>query len=79
MKQCSRCESYFKAKVTYQIYCSTECRTEATKEKIAERYQVTKRQKRKGKKRVCLGGCGQTLSIYNDDGFVLTVMLAKRQ
>jgi hypothetical protein len=78
VKQCSRCESYFKAKVTYQIYCSADCRTEATKEKIAERYQVTKRQKRKGKKRVCLGGCGQTLSIYNDDGFCANCNVSKK-
>jgi hypothetical protein len=41
----------------------------ATKDKIAERYQVTKRQKRLGKIRRCLGGCGVQLSIYNDSGF----------
>jgi uncharacterized protein YmfQ (DUF2313 family) len=55
--------------VTYQIYCSKVCRDIATKEKIVERYNVTKRQKRKGKKRLCLGGCAQELSIYNDSGF----------
>ena len=41
----------------------------ATKDKIAERYQVTKRQKRLGKIRKCLGGCDVQLSIYNDSGF----------
>jgi len=41
----------------------------ATKDKIAERYQVTKRQKRLGKVRRCLGGCDVQLSIYNDSGF----------
>jgi uncharacterized protein YmfQ (DUF2313 family) len=69
VKQCERCDTKFKPKVTYQIYCSEECRDLATKSKIAERYQITRRQKRKGKIRRCLGGCGQQLSIYNDSGF----------
>ena len=69
MKSCERCDTKFKPKVTYQIYCSEECRDLATKEKIAERYQVTRRQKRIGKIRRCLGGCGVQLSIYNDSGF----------
>ena len=69
MKLCSICQSSFKPAVSYQIYCSKVCRDLATKEKIAERYAVTKRQKRKNKIRLCLGGCGQDLSIYNDSGF----------
>lgn len=69
MKMCEHCDKEFKPKVTYQIYCSESCRDEATKIKIAERYQITRRQKRKNKKRICLGGCGQALSIYNDSGF----------
>ncbi len=71
MKLCSRfdCDIYFLPKVSYQVYCSEECRTFATKEKIAERYQATRRQKRLGKVRKCLGGCGVDLSIYNDSGF----------
>ena len=69
MKQRERCDTKFKPKVTYQIYCSEECRDLATKDKIAERYQITRRQKRRGKIRRCLGGCGQQLSIYNDSGF----------
>lgn len=69
MKLCNRCDTYFSPKVSYQIYCTTECRDAATKEKIAERYQITRRQKRKGKDRKCLGGCGTLLSIYNDSGF----------
>lgn len=69
MKLCSRCDIYFKPKVSYQIYCSETCREEATKEKIAERYRVTRRQRRLGKIRKCLGGCGISLSIYNDSGF----------
>lgn len=78
MKSCERCDTKFKPKVSYQIYCSEQCRTEATKEKIAERYQITRRQKRKNKKRICLGGCGQVLSIYNDDGFCANCNVSKK-
>lgn len=67
MKQCSWCNNDFKPAVTYQIYCSAKCRDAATKEKIVARYSVAKRQKRKNKIRKCEGGCGITLSIYNDD------------
>lgn len=67
MKQCNWCNNDFKASVTYQIYCSVECRNLATKEKIVARYSVAKRQKRKNKTRKCAGGCGMTLSMYNDD------------
>jgi len=69
VKLCERCDKRFQPKVTYQIYCSTECRDSATKDKIAERYNVSRRQKRIGKIRRCLGGCGVQLSIYNDSGF----------
>ena len=80
MKLCSYfgCETYFNPKVSYQIYCSDDCRDKATKEKIAERYQVTRRQKRKGKERRCLGGCGQKLSIYNDSGFCANCNVSKK-
>ena len=69
MKLCSICHSSFKPAVSYQIYCGKVCRDLATKEKITERYNVNKRQKRKNKIRLCLGGCNQELSIYNDSGF----------
>lgn len=80
MKLCSRmdCGIYFKPRVSYQIYCSDDCRDLATREKIAERYLITKRQKRKNKKRLCLGGCGTTLSIYNDDGFCANCNVSKK-
>ena len=78
MKSCERCDAKFKAKVTYQIYCSEECRDLATKEKIAERYQITRRQKRIGKNRKCLGGCGVQLSIYNDSGFCSNCNVSKK-
>lgn len=78
MKLCSRCDTRFVPKVTYQIYCSEQCRDDATKEKIAERYKITRRQKRMGKKRLCLGGCGQELSIYNDSGFCSNCNVSKK-
>lgn len=66
MKHCSWCDNLFKPQVSYQIYCSEECRSSATKEKIALRYTQTKRQKRKGKDRRCKQ-CNEKLSMYNDD------------
>lgn len=80
MKLCSHfdCNKYFEPRVSYQIYCSEFCRNEATKEKILERYQITRRQKRKGKVRKCLGGCEQTLSIYNDSGFCSNCNVSKK-
>ena len=52
--------------MSYQIYCSPGCREIATKEKIATRYLQSKRQKRKGKTRLCKS-CSTPLSIYNDE------------
>jgi len=69
VKRCERCDTSFQPKVSYQIYCGQVCRDEATKEKIAQRYEITRTQKRIGKRRICLGGCGSQLSIYNDSGF----------
>jgi hypothetical protein len=69
VKQCDWCIKYFQPSVSYQIYCSIECREKATKEKIAERHRLLKHQKRLNKTRVCKGGCGTSLSIYNDESF----------
>lgn len=66
MKLCSWCDTSFKPAVTYQIYCSEQCRELATKEKIAERHKVLKRKKRLGKVRVCRN-CQDQLSAYNDN------------
>lgn len=71
MKVCNRCGTEFTTKISYQIYCSTECRDEATKEKIVARYIVERRQKRIGKKRKCKS-CGQNLSIYNDENLCIS-------
>jgi hypothetical protein len=69
VKLCENCNTKFSPKVSYQIYCGVKCRDAATKEKIVERYRIVRSQKRKGKVRKCLGGCGVDLSIYNESGF----------
>jgi hypothetical protein len=79
VKYCERCETLFNPKVSYQIYCGDICREKATKIKIAERYQITRRQKRIGRKRLCLGGCGEKLSIYNDSGFCSNCNVNKKE
>ena len=66
IKPCQWCDSSFETKISYQIYCSSDCRESATKEKIMQRYLQTKRSKRKNKDRKCKS-CNATLSIYNDD------------
>ena len=67
-KHCEWCDHPFESKVSYQIYCSSECRESATKEKIAKRYLVTRIAKRAKKIRKCKT-CEALLSIYNDDNF----------
>jgi len=81
VKLCNRfdCEMHFNPRVSYQVYCSDQCRDLATKEKIAERYQITKRLKRKGKIRKCLGGCEVSLSMYNDSGFCSNCNVAEKE
>lgn len=66
MKHCQWCDTNFESSVKYQIYCSPECREEATKEKIAERYAVNRRNKRMKQDRRCKL-CNSSLSAYNDD------------
>jgi len=65
MKTCQWCDAPFKPNVGYQIYCSSECRDHATKEKIAQRYAISRRNKLMGKRRDC-NSCGSPLSAYND-------------
>jgi RecJ-like exonuclease len=66
MKHCQWCDEAFNSNVSYQIYCSAECREAATREKIAERYQLSRISRRAGKVRKCKT-CDQSLSMYNDD------------
>jgi len=65
IKHCEWCDNKFTQKVKYQIYCSPECRQEATKEKIAQRYIQERTKKRSLVKRFCKS-CGTLLSMYND-------------
>ncbi len=78
MKLCDQCDKAFNPKVSYQIYCGIECRDIATKDKIVQRYHITRRKKRIGKVRKCLGGCGVDLSIYNDSGFCSNCNVSKK-
>lgn len=66
VKHCQWCDSSFETKISYQIYCSPNCRAEATREKVAERYAISKRGKASHKNRKCKS-CGGALSVYNDE------------
>lgn len=79
MKVCAWCAVEFNPSVSYQIYCSPECRELSTKEKIAERYSVNRRKARSGKQRRCAGGCGALLSIYNDKSFCDQCMINNKK
>lgn len=79
MKSCAWCSNDFSPSVSYQIYCCPECRDAATKEKIAERYQVNRRKNRSKKERKCSGGCGTVISIYNENGYCNVCMVNKRK
>jgi hypothetical protein len=65
-KHCQWCDNTFETEISYQIYCSAECRDGATREKIVARYHISRRNKRIGKDRTCKS-CGMPLSIYNDE------------
>lgn len=64
-KHCEWCDHSFSTKISYQIYCSAECREAATKEKIMQNYFLKQVKKRFEKKRSCKS-CGSLLSAYND-------------
>lgn len=66
MKTCQWCDTAFEPNVKYQIYCNAECREAATKEKIAERYAITRRNRLINKDRRCKS-CNGKLSAYNDE------------
>lgn len=79
MRSCAWCSMEFKSNISYQIYCSKECRELATKEKIVERYQINRIKNRKNKQRKCSGGCGTVISVYNENGFCASCMINKRK
>ena len=66
MKTCQWCDAQFEPNVKYQIYCSADCRDLATKEKIAQRYAITRRNRMINRERLCKG-CDTRLSAYNDE------------
>jgi predicted nucleic acid-binding Zn ribbon protein len=79
MKICDWCSKEFQPNVNYQIYCSSECRELATKEKINDRYQQKRRQKLSQKERRCSNGCGTILSIYNSSGVCNTCAINEKE
>jgi hypothetical protein len=79
MKSCSWCALDFSPSVSYQVYCSKECRDFATKEKIAENYKINRIKNKKNKQKRCSGGCGSIISIYNNNGFCSVCMVNKKK
>lgn len=65
-KHCEWCDNQFETSISYQIYCSSDCRDLATKEKISQRYELVRRKRMHSKPRYCKT-CKAKLSAYNDD------------
>jgi hypothetical protein len=78
-KHCQWCDKSFETESKNRMYCSAECRTLATKQKIAQRYKITKSKQRMGKDRLCAGNCGTYLSVYNDNWFCDSCLINKRK
>jgi predicted nucleic acid-binding Zn ribbon protein len=68
LKICEWCGKDFEANVSYQIYCSSDCRAIATKNNSLIRQRQKKAEARKGKDRRC-ATCNKPLSVYNDESF----------
>lgn len=79
MKVCAWCANKFEPSVSYQIYCCPTCREEATKEKIAQRYNINRIKNRAKRERRCSGGCGTVISVYNENGFCTVCMVNKKK
>ena len=79
IKYCEWCDESFDTPTKNQIYCDSTCRSLATKQKIVQRYRITKAQERIGKDRRCAGNCDTLLSIYNDNGFCDTCMVSNKK
>jgi len=70
MKQCDWCHTPFSPTVSFQIYCSEECRTAATKHNQAIKSKERKLNRRKTKKRICANSdCTNVLSVYNESKY----------
>lgn len=79
MAICVWCGDDFDSYSPQQIYCGSECREKASKEKILNRYQTEKIKKRIGKEKLCSGGCGTRLSIYNESGICDRCLVNKKR
>jgi hypothetical protein len=79
MKICDWCSGEFQPNVSYQIYCSVECRELATKNKVNEKYRIKRRQKLSQKQRKCANNCGTVLSIYNESSYCSKCMIDQKQ
>ena len=77
MDQCAWCFNQFNKVTISQIYCSVECRQAATKHKVAQQYRA--KRKTNKKKKLCSGGCGTVLSMYNEVGFCTICMNNQQQ
>lgn len=78
-KFCKLCDEQFESNNKNQIYCCAECRSTATKEKIIQRYKISKIRSRVDKPRKCAGGCGIEVSIYNNIGFCNSCMVNRKK
>ncbi len=76
-KICEWCGDDFDARVSYQIYCSPECRTSATRDKSVAKQREKKIKSRIGKTRVCTT-CNKPLSVYNDDNYCSSCIGSKK-
>lgn len=79
MQYCSWCDKEFQQNSTKHIYCSPECRHEASKKKLVERDKNQKIKKRIGKERRCAGECDTLLSIYNESGICDNCLIHKKK
>lgn len=78
MKTCQWCDAAFEPKVSYQIYCSEQCRESATKEKITQRYAIARRNKMMSKPKQCKA-CHKPLSVYNDEHLCSSCVVDPKQ
>lgn len=76
MTNCAWCVAEFKAATNNQIYCGPECRQAATKHR-SEQVRVIKRKRKRDK--VCAGGCGTLLSMYNESNYCTICMVSKHE
>ena len=77
LKFCEWCETDFQANVSYQIYCSVDCRSYATKHKSTLKQKERRAKSRINKERLCTT-CGKQLSIYNDETFCSSCIGSKK-